>query len=109
RGGLSSRHERRAKELLRQNLGGNITLDQLAAECGLSIRHFARAFRESTGVPPHRWLLLQRVEQAKELLRRSAQPLVDIALACGFADQSHFTRVFTAVMGASPGNWRRMQ
>jgi AraC-like DNA-binding protein len=87
--------------------GEGMPLARLAAECGLSVRHFARAFRQSTGVPPHRWLLRRRVERAAELLGNRALPLADIAIACGFADQSHFTRVFTALMGASPNTWRR--
>ena len=80
---------------------------RLAEECGLSPRHFARAFRQSTGVPPHRWLMRHRVQRAKELLRRQALSLADIALRCGFADQSHFTRVFSREVGFSPGQWRR--
>jgi AraC-like DNA-binding protein len=109
RGGLAPYLERCAKELLSANLSGEIPLQRLADECGLSVRHFARAFRQSTGVPPHRWLMQHRVEQAKGLLRDSALPLADIALNCGFADQSHFTRVFTAIVGTSPGSWRRMR
>jgi AraC family transcriptional regulator len=108
RGGLAPYQLRRAKELISANMNGEITLDLLAAECGLSVRHFARAFRQSTGVPPHRWLLMYRVEQAKELLRKPILSLSDVALSCGFADQSHFTRVFAAVVGTSPGAWRRM-
>ena len=109
RGGLAPWQERRAKELLRANLIGDIPLDRLAAECGLSVRHFARAFRQTMGVPPHRWLLKQRVQRAKELLGNPALPLAEVAVSCGFADQSHFTRVFTAMAGASPGAWRRMR
>lgn len=108
-GGLAPCQERRAKELLSANLNEEVSLSRLAAECGLSVHHFARAFRQSTGVPPHRWLLKHRVERAKELLRNSASPLADVAFECGFADQSHFTRVFTAMVGVSPGAWRRMQ
>jgi AraC-like DNA-binding protein len=59
------------------------------------------------GMPPHRWLLLQRVLHAKSLLRDPLRPLADIAAACGFTDQSHFTRVFTSIVGASPGAWRK--
>ncbi len=109
RGGLAPWQERRAKELLSANLQAAVSLSRLAVECGLSVRHFTRAFRQSTGTPPHRWLLRKRVERAQELLRDSRWPLAEIALACGFADQSHFTRVFTAMVGTSPGTWRRMR
>jgi transcriptional regulator GlxA family with amidase domain len=87
----------------------DVPLSRLAERCGLSTRHFARAFRQSTGVPPHRWLLNHRVGYAKELLCNPALSLAEIALACGFADQSHFTRIFTSVVHLSPGLWRRMQ
>jgi AraC family transcriptional regulator len=107
RGGLAPWQQRRAEELLSANLDGAIPLERLAAECGLSARHFARAFKASTGVPPHRWLLRQRVERAKDRLRDPRQALLDVALSCGFADQSHFTRVFTSTVGLSPGAWRR--
>jgi len=107
RGALAPWQERRAKELMSANLTEELPLSRLAAECGLSIRHFARAFRQSTGVPPHRWLLKQRVAHATELLSNRDLPLADIAVSCGFADQSHFTRVFTALVGVSPSAWRR--
>lgn len=106
-GGLVPWQERRAKELMSSNLKNETPLARLAAECGLSARHFARAFRQSTGVPPHKWLLRRRVDHARELLVNPALSLSDIALSCGFADQSHFTRVFKAVVGVSPGAWRR--
>ena len=106
-GGLACWQEARAKELMAASLHEEISMRRLAEECGLSVRHFARAFRQSTGVPPHRWLLRYRVDRAKELLRNQTLSLADTALACGFADQSHFTRVFTALTGESPGAWRR--
>jgi transcriptional regulator GlxA family with amidase domain len=106
---LAPWQERRTKELLNADLGGEIPLRQLAMECGLSVRHFTRAFRQSTGIPPHRYLLKRRVEQAQQLLKDPALSLLDVALACGFADQSHFTRVFSASVGVSPGVWRRMR
>ena len=109
RGGLAPWQVRRAKELMTANLQEHVPLSQLAARCGLSMRHFARAFRQSTGVPPHRWLLNHRVDRAKEKLRNPALTLAEIGLACGFADQSHFTRTFTAVVGMGPGLWRRME
>lgn len=107
RGGLAPWQERRAKEIIDANLCGEIPLARLAQECGLSTGHFSRAFRRSTGVAPHRWLLQRRVEFARDMLRTSGLPLCDVALACGFADQSHFTRVFRDQTGTSPGAWRR--
>jgi len=107
RGALAAWQERRAKELMSASLTEGLSLARLAAECGLSVRHFARAFRQSTGIPPHRWLLKLRVERATDLLRNRALPLADVAICCGFADQSHFTRVFTALVGLSPSAWRR--
>jgi len=107
RGGLSPSQERRARELLTSNLAADLTLEQVAREFGMSVRHFGRAFRQSLGMPPHRWLLQRRVERAQELMRSTGRTLSAIAAECGFADQSHFTRVFTAMVGVSPGQWRR--
>jgi AraC family transcriptional regulator len=109
RGGLAPWQERRAKEMLSANLDGEISLAELASECELSRSHFARAFKRCTGTSPHRWLLERRVETAKDLLLESDRSIVDIALACGFADQSHLTRVFSNMVGKSPGAWRRAQ
>jgi AraC-like DNA-binding protein len=108
RGGLAPWQEKRAKELMSATLSEDVPLARLANECGLSVRHFARAFRQSTGTSPHRWLLKQRVEYARELLGNRGLSLSDVALSCGFADQSHFTRVFAAMIGVGPGAWRRI-
>jgi AraC family transcriptional regulator len=107
RGGLAPWQERRATELLMASLASDINLADLAASCGLSPRYFARAFRISMGLPPHKWLLQQRVARAKELLLHSSDSLGQVALACGFADQSHLTRVFSRAVGATPWAWRR--
>jgi len=107
-GTLARWQERRAKELIAANLTGNITLAELAKACELSIRHFTRAFRGTTGMSPHAWLLNLRIEKAKQLLANPRCTLVDIGLDCGFADQSHFTRVFQRSVGMSPGAWRRL-
>jgi len=106
-GGLTPSQERRAKELLTDNMSGNMPLSALAHECGLSSASFSKAFRKSVGLPPHRWVIAQRIELAKRLLRDDPMSLAEIALTCGFSDQSHFTRFFTATVGASPGFWRR--
>lgn len=107
RGGLAAWQEKRATELLDQHIDGEISQAQLAQECGLSPSHFARAFRASTGMAPHQWLLHRRVDKAKDMLRDARLSLADVALACGFADQSHFTRVFSRITDVSPGVWRR--
>ena len=107
RGGLAPWQVRRSKEILFARLDGDITLDELARECGLSRSHFARAFKTTTGKPPHRWLMEKRLERAQELLLNSILSLAEIADACGFADQSHFTRSFSVAMGIVPSEWRR--
>jgi AraC family transcriptional regulator len=107
RGGLAPRQAKRACERLEADLGGKLPLAQIAAELGLSVSHFSRAFRISIGLPPHQWLLRQRVAAAKQLMAVRDLSLAEIAISAGFANQSHFTRVFTAVVGVSPGVWRR--
>ena len=107
RGGLAAWQVKRAQETLAANLEGDISLADLANDCGLSASHFSRAFRQSTGLSPHRWLMQRRVDRAKSLLPDRKLSLAEIALSCGFTDQSHFTRVFSAFVGISPGAWRR--
>jgi AraC family transcriptional regulator len=107
KGGLALWQERRAKEMMAGDLTGSTSLAEIAATCGLSSGYFARAFRKSTGLAPHTWVLSLRVERAMTLLRRPDLSLSEIALACGFADQSHFGRVFAQHTGQSPGTWRR--
>ena len=109
RGGLAPWQERRAKELMSTHLGREISLAFVASECRLSVSHFARSFKQCTGKPPHRWLLENRVDRAKELLIDAELPLAEIALECGFSDQSHFTRVFSRTVGTSPGTWQRLR
>jgi AraC family transcriptional regulator len=109
KGGLAPWQERRAKEMLRANLAGDLGLRQLASACRLSTGHFSRAFKHTVGCAPHQWLIHQRVERAKQLILNTDEPLCGIALDAGFADQSHFTRVFSQRMKASPAAWRRAQ
>jgi AraC-like DNA-binding protein len=107
RGGLTPGQRRSVTEILLDDLKGNFRLADLAADCGLSPRQVSRAFRTTHGAPPHRWLLKQRVERAKALLEGTSQAIGDIALASGFADQSHLTRVFRALVGTTPAAWRK--
>lgn len=105
---LSPDQEHRAKALLAENLSGSLPLTALGRECGLSPSQFGKAFRKTVGIPPHRWVVQQRIVLAKTLLRDGRLPLAEIAVTCGFSDQSHFTRSFSAATGLSPGAWRRI-
>jgi AraC family transcriptional regulator len=107
RGGLAPHQLRRVQEFLRDNLMEDVSLAAAAAVVGLSTSYFARAFRQATGVPPHQWVIQQRLEHAKSLLELSGLPLAEVALQSGFADQSHFTSAFRRATGTTPGQWRR--
>ncbi|WP_298883553.1 AraC family transcriptional regulator [uncultured Bradyrhizobium sp.] len=107
RGALAPWQLARACDKLEADLAGKLPLKAIAAELGISVSHFSRAFRASTGLPPHRWLLHHRVSTAKRLMSVCGLPLSEIAMSAGFANQSHFTRVFSALTGTSPGAWRR--
>jgi AraC family transcriptional regulator len=109
RGGLAPWQMQRAIEILRANLNGQVALAQVASECKLSVSHFVRAFKQTAGVPPYRWLLQQRIALAKEMLLHSSLPMVEIALKCGFADQACFIRAFRKVLNTTPGEWRRVR
>ena len=103
RGGLAPWQLKRVCERLDADLGGTLSLQQIAIEFGLSASHFSRAFRISTGLPPHQWLLRQRVNTAKQLMSVRDLPLSEIAISAGFANQSHFTRVFSSMVGVMAG------
>jgi AraC family transcriptional regulator len=107
RGGLAPWQVRRAIEMIRENLDGDIHLSDLARECGLSVSHFTHTFRKSFGMSPCRWLLERRIDRSKELLVTSDLPIADIAIRSGFSDQTAFTRAFGRIVGNSPGRWRR--
>ena len=106
--GLSSRQLNLATAFLASAAADDMTIADIAAQCGLSTSYFIRAFRKSTGRTPHRWLLEYRAEKARQMLLGEAS-IAEIAVACGFADQSHLTRIFTALHGISPGSWRRQR
>ena len=108
-GGLSPWQLRRVLDFLSAHLSDDPTVAELARECGLSSGYFARAFRQTTGVTPHQWLIRKRVERARALLLGNGLGLADIALLCGFVDQSHFSRIFAKFEGDSPGRWRQRQ
>lgn len=107
RGGLAPGALRRVTEYIDSHLSEDVALETLAAHAGLSTYHFARAFKQSAGMPPHRYLLQQRVNRAAELLKQTEQPLTAIAQSLGFADQSHFSRSFHWLVGIAPSEFRR--
>jgi AraC family transcriptional regulator len=107
RGGLASWQERTAKEILFARMRDPPTIDELGQACGVSARHFIRAFRESTGRTPHQWLMQERALSAKNLVEHSDRPLAEISAACGYANQSHLCRAFQQRFGHSPSTARR--
>jgi AraC-like DNA-binding protein len=108
-GGLASWQLRRVTDFMLDHAEDDLLLEDLAGLVDLSVKHFARAFRQSTGLPPHRWLVNRRIDRARELLGKAELSLAEIALACGFADQSHFTVAFRKATGMTPGAFRREQ
>jgi len=106
---LTPWQEQLVRERLLDDLASDPGLAELACLCRLSRSYFARAFKQTTGTPPHRWLLQHRISRARELLERTTRPISDIALECGFADQSHLTRAFSRMLCATPAAWRRQR
>ncbi|MNE37120.1 Arabinose operon regulatory protein [compost metagenome] len=94
-----------AKELLHSQLAAPPSLEALATAVNLSPFHFARVFRRATGMPPHTWLMQQRIARARALLQSGCLPL-EVAMQLGFADQSHLSRQFKQVYGVGPGAYR---
>lgn len=96
------------KAIIADRLDGEISTAELARECSLSITEFNRAFEKSVGVRPDIWLAERRVEAAMNLLRHSRRPLDDVAVASGFHDRRHMTRVFLRMVGVDPNEWRAL-
>jgi len=94
------------REFIETHLEENISIQTLAAIAGLSKYHFARAFRQSEGITPHGYLVQCRVRRAQDLLAATDLPLSEIALASGFADQSHCARRFREHVGVTPSSYR---
>jgi transcriptional regulator GlxA family with amidase domain len=106
RGGLPPRALRRVREFIEAHLEENISIQALASIAGLSMYHFARAFKQSEGMTPHEYLIQCRVQRAKDLLAETDLSLSEIALASGFSDQSHCARRFREHVGVTPSSYR---
>jgi len=111
--GLPQRHAfaswqaKRVQAYIDENIAKPILVQDLAAFTRLSPSYFFRAFKGSFGTPPHAYIIGRRMAYAKAMLSGTDEPLGQIALACGLADQAHFSRLFRRTAGVSPGAWRR--
>ena len=106
RGGLRPAVVRRLREHIDNNIDQRISVEALARLANLSVCYFVRAFKQSVGVTPHDYLIRRRVERTMALLSGTDMSLSEIALAAGFADQSHCARRFRQHVGMSPGDYR---
>jgi AraC family transcriptional regulator len=106
-GGLATWQARRTLAYVEANLASKMDIDGLANVVALSRSHFSRAFKRSLGFSPMEYVVVRRVERAKALISGTREPLAEVALACGFADQAHLNRRFRDIVGVSPGRWRR--
>jgi AraC family transcriptional regulator len=106
---LPSWKSRRVKQYIETNLDRPIRNSELAEVARLSRSHFCRAFHNSTGNPPHEYVIRRRIERAQALMRSTRTPLTQIALDCGLVDQAHLARLFRRVVGVTPKAWRTAQ
>ncbi len=107
KGGMSRVRLQRVLDYIAANSYRDISLDDLAQIADLSRFHFARLFRLGMGVTPHRYLLDQRLQQAKALLQLDTRSVSEIAAETGFANAGHFARAFRRFVGVSPTEWKR--
>ena len=104
--GAAPRAVIRVRDYLHARWAEPVTLAELSAVAGLSPFRLTRVFKAATGLPPHAYQVQLRVTQAQEGLR-AGRPIAEVALDCGFADQSHLTRVFKRSLGFTPGRFRK--
>lgn len=107
KGGLASWQERKVREYVEDNLDSPILVEDLADIVSLSAAHFCRAFKKSFCATPHAYIVQRRVLRAQDLMRSTRSPLSQIALDCGFADQTHLSKLFRRLTGRTPNAWRR--
>jgi AraC family transcriptional regulator len=105
--GVSHQRMRQLIEFIEANLDQPLTLDAMASQVGISPLYLARAFKAAVGQSPHQYVLTRRIERAKELLRNTELPIIDVALSVGFSSQSHLSHWMIRQAGVSPGVYRR--
>ena len=103
---LAPWQERKVALHIDQHLHRPIAIRELAEIAGLSTNYFSRRFKGSFGLAPRNYVIRGRLERAKTLMRQTRSSLCQIALASGFCDQAHMSRVFHAVVGSTPNRWR---
>jgi len=108
-GGLPAYKLNKVTDFINDKLDQDLSLAELATVAGLSRFHFSRAFRRSTGMTPLQYLMRQRIERAKELLKNRDLPLVEVGLLTGFKNQSHFTTFFRKFTNLTPRAWRELK
>ena len=96
----------RSIEFIHENLAEDLTLDAIAKALDMNSYHFRRVFKQMMGITPHQYILTQRVDRAQQLLSESKLSIAEIALAVGFQDQSHFTKVFRRFKNTTPKSFR---
>jgi len=106
KGGLPRYRLKRVLDYIAGSLDANISLSQLAAIAGMSPHYFSELFKQSTGRTPHNYVLLRRVERAKQHLRDPKRSIIEAGLDSGFQNPSHFARVFRMLEGTSPSRFR---
>lgn len=106
-GGLAPWQLARVTDHLHAHLDGTVSLTELAGLVGLSVFHFARAFKASTGLAPHQFQISLRMERARLLLARSPQSITEIAHALGYDSSQSFARAFRAAHGITPSDYRK--
>jgi AraC family transcriptional regulator len=104
--GFTAREYKRVLDHVAGHFGEPLTIEDLARVAGMSTSHFARLFKAVLNETPYQFLMDYRIEQAKAMLADPNRPLIDVALACGFSDQPHFTRLFKQATGKTPRGWR---
>ena len=105
--GLSRHQMSIALEFIEASLSGNQGLEDIAKACAASVSSLTRGFKSNLGVSPHQWVLRRRIARAQRLMSETRKSLSEIAVLCGFVDQSHLSRVFVGRVGMSPALWRR--
>jgi AraC family transcriptional regulator len=107
RGGLPVWQQKRVVEFIEEHLAEDVSLAALAGLVDLSLYHFARAFKQSFGAPPHRYHMARRMDHARGLLQQRARSVTEIGIQTGFRDTSSFTRAFRKFTGITPTEYRR--